>query len=42
MSATYTYTDNPYGQLKQGKYLKLFFESGGTTLNLVKGINLVS
>lgn len=37
MSATYTYTDNPYGQLKQGKYLKLFFESGGTTLNLVKG-----
>ncbi len=36
MSATYTYTDNPYGQLKQGKYLKIFIESGGTTLNLFK------
>lgn len=34
VSATYTYTDNPYGQLKEGKYLKLFLESGGTTLNL--------
>jgi outer membrane protein assembly factor BamA len=35
MSTTYTYTDNPYGQLSNGKYLKLYFETSGTTLNLL-------
>jgi outer membrane protein assembly factor BamA len=35
ISASYTYTDNPYGQVKKGNYLKVLFESGGTTLNLI-------
>lgn len=34
ISASYTFTENPYGQIKKGNYLKLLFESGGTTLNL--------
>jgi outer membrane protein assembly factor BamA len=33
ISASYTYTDDPYGQIKKGKYLRLLMESGGTTLN---------
>ncbi len=33
ISASYTYTDNPYGQVKKGNYLRVLFESGGTTLN---------
>jgi outer membrane protein assembly factor BamA len=34
ISASYTYTDNPYGQVKKGNYLRVLFESGGTALNL--------
>ncbi len=34
ISASYTYTDDPYGQIKKGNYLRVLFESGGTTLNL--------
>ncbi len=34
INATYTYTDDPYGQIKKGNYLRLSLESGGTTLNL--------
>jgi outer membrane protein assembly factor BamA len=34
ISASYTYTDDPYGQIKNGNYLKVLLESGGTTLNL--------
>ncbi|MEA5139800.1 translocation and assembly module lipoprotein TamL [Arcicella rigui] len=33
ISASYTYTDNPYGQITKGNYLRLLLESGGTTLN---------
>ncbi len=33
ISASYTYTDDPYGQIKKGNYLRLLMESGGTTLN---------
>jgi outer membrane protein assembly factor BamA len=35
ISASYTYTDNPYGQISKGKYLRIIAESGGTTLNLI-------
>jgi outer membrane protein assembly factor BamA len=35
INASYTYTDNPYGQVKRGNYLKVLFESGGTTLNFI-------
>ncbi|MDZ7897097.1 MAG: BamA/TamA family outer membrane protein [Arcicella sp.] len=34
ISASYTYTDNPYGQISKGRYLRITAESGGTTLNL--------
>lgn len=34
ISASYTYTDNPYGQISKGRYFRLTAESGGTTLNL--------
>jgi len=33
ISASYTYTDNPYGQITKGNYLRVLLESGGTTLN---------
>ncbi|MDR6562599.1 MULTISPECIES: BamA/TamA family outer membrane protein [unclassified Arcicella] len=33
ISASYTYTDNPYGQITKGNYIRLLLESGGTTLN---------
>ena len=35
ISASYTYTDNPYGQINKGRYLRLTAESGGTTLNFI-------
>lgn len=33
INASYTYTDDPYGQIKRGKYFRMLVESGGTTLN---------
>jgi outer membrane protein assembly factor BamA len=35
ISASYTYTDNPYGQINKGRYLRVTAESGGTTLNFI-------
>lgn len=36
ISASYTYNGNILGQNKKSSYFKLFFESGGTTLNFLK------
>ena len=33
INASYTYTDDPYGQITRGKYFRMLVESGGTTLN---------
>ena len=35
INASYTYTDDPYGQIVRGKYFRMLVESGGTTLNLL-------
>jgi len=35
INASYTYTDDPYGQIIKGKYFRILVESGGTTLNLL-------
>lgn len=33
INASYTYTDEPYGQITRGKFFRILAESGGTTLN---------
>ena len=33
INASYTYTDDPNGQITKGKYFRMLVESGGTTLN---------
>lgn len=35
INASYTYTDDPYGQITKGKYFRVLMESGGTSLNLL-------
>ncbi len=35
INASYTYTDDPYGQITKGKYFRILVESGGTTLNFI-------